>query len=186
MPAMRRGLVVLALVAVLAGCGVPVDSEPRNVDNADAGVPSHGPLVLDQGTALERLCFVRDGRLARILRRVPSPVSSQEQLEALLNGPTPSEAADGLSNTLPGTASMVKISLSGGRAVIEIGDRSAHGVRTDEILAFGQIICTLASRPEIGTITFTSRGLPLGVPRQDGSLTTGPLTVADYADLMDS
>jgi hypothetical protein len=183
---MRRRLVALAFVVLLAGCGVPVDNEPRNIDNADGGVPSHGPLVLDQGTSLERLCFVRDGRLARIFRRVPSPVSSQEQLEALLNGPTASEAAEGLSNTLPGTASMVQISLSGGRAVIEIGDRSAHGVRTDEILAFGQIICTLASRPEIGTITFTSRGQPLGVPRQDGSLTTGPLTVADYADLMDS
>jgi hypothetical protein len=183
---LKRSLAGLALVAALAGCGVPVDGEPRNVDDSDGGQPSHAPLVLDQGTSLERLCFVRDGRLARIFRRVPSPVTSQAQLEALLNGPTTSEAADGLSNTLPGTASTVQISLSGGRAVIEIGDRSVHGVRTDEILAFGQIICTLASRPEIGTITFTSRGQPLGVPRQDGSLTTGPLTVADYADLIDS
>ena len=75
---MRRSLVALALVAVLAGCGVPSDREPRNVDNVDGGLPSHAPLVLGQGTSLERLCFVRDGRLARTLRRVPSQVSSQE------------------------------------------------------------------------------------------------------------
>nr|WP_296076488.1 GerMN domain-containing protein [uncultured Actinoplanes sp.] len=183
---MRTRLAALALVALLGGCGIPAEKEPRTVDSADGQLPSYGPLNLDQGTSLERLCFVRDGMLARTIRRVPRPVTSQEQLEALLNGPTPSEAAEGLTNTLPGTTSSVQISLSGGRAVIEIGDRSAHGVRTDEILAFGQIICTLATRPEIGTITFTSRGEPLGVPRQDGSLTTGPLTVADYADLMDS
>jgi hypothetical protein len=188
MPAMtRRGILVTALlVMTLAGCGVPADDHPRDVDIPDGPLQPRAPLVLDEGSNAERLCFVRDARLVRHARQVPEPVSAQQQLQALLDGPTPAEASAGLTTTLTGTTPTMQLSLTGGRAVIEVGDRSEHGVRSDEILAFGQIVCTLASRPEIGIVNFRSQGVPLEVPRQDGSLTAGPVTVADYAELIDS
>lgn len=181
---MRRPTVLL-LALVLAGCGIPADEEPRPVDSGGGPLPSHVPLVLGEGTAVERLCFVRDGRLARAARRVPQPVPAERQLRDLLDGPTAAEAAQGFTSTLTGTTTTIAYQLAGGRAVIDVGDRSPHGVRNDEILAFGQIVCTLASRPEVGTIVFTSQGVALRVPRADGSLTGDPLTVADYAPLID-
>jgi spore germination protein GerM len=183
---MKRALAAfLLLLTTPAGCGIPSDAKPRDAES-NGFLASRPPLVLDEGSATERLCFVRDGRLVRIARRVPRPVSAQQQLEALLAGPTTAEAGTGLTSTLTGTTATIQLTLAAGRATIEVGDRSQHGVRNDEILAFGQVVCTLASRPEIGTVNFTGNGKPLGVPRQDGSLTAGPLTVADYAQLIGS
>ncbi|MET0424244.1 MAG: GerMN domain-containing protein [Actinoplanes sp.] len=175
-----------ALLAALVACGVPADDGPRDVDSAGGPLPSHVPLALGERTVNERLCFVRDDRLVRIARRVPEQDPAQQQLQDLLDGPTTGEAADGYSTALTGTTSTLTYSLVAGRAVVDVGDRSEHGVRTDETLAFAQIVCTLSVRPEIGTITFTSAGLPLRVPQPDGSLSDGPLTVADYAELIDS
>ncbi len=180
------GVLALAGALLLGGCGVPVDAEPRNADGPGGPLPSAPPLVLDQGGATMRLCFVHESRLLRVPRRVPVPATAQEQLRALLDGPSATEAEDGLTSALTGTTTSVELTLAGGRATVDVGDRSGHGVRTDEILAFGQIVCTLSARPEVGTIRFTSRGAPLEVPTQDGSLASEALTVADYDGLIDS
>ena len=99
----------------------------------------------------------------------------------LLAGPTAQERSDGLVSALTGTTTVTSLTLAGGRATIEVGDRSNAVVRSDEVLAFGQIVCTMTSRLEIGTVAFTSAGTPLGVPRADGALTTAPLTVSVIA-----
>jgi hypothetical protein len=57
---------------------------------------------------------------------------------------------------------------------------------TDDVPAFGQIVCTLTSQFETGTVTFTSNGEPLSVPRGDASLADGPVTIADYVGLLAS
>ncbi|WP_045740954.1 GerMN domain-containing protein [Actinoplanes rectilineatus] len=186
MPAVKRMSMTAAVMLVIGGCGVPVDAEPRNADGPGGLIPSQPPMIPDQGLVTLRLCFVRDAHLARIPRRVPELVGAQEQLRVLLEGPSATEVADGLSSALTGTTSTIELTLDGGRATVEVGDRSPHGVRTDEILAFGQIVCTLSSRPEVGTIMFTSGGKPLEVPTQDGSLAGGALTVADYDSLITS
>jgi hypothetical protein len=47
-------------------------------------------------------------------------------------------------------------------------------------------VCTLTSQFAIGTVTFTSDGHPLSVPRAHASLTDGPVTIADYVALLAS
>ena len=51
-------------------------------------------------------------------------------------------------------------------------------------LAFGQIVCTLTTRPGILWATFTRGGQRVEVPRGDGSLTADPLNAASYSRLM--
>jgi spore germination protein GerM len=133
---------------------------------------------------VERICLVRDGRLVRTARRIPFTRSAAQQLADLLAGPTAAESADGLISALA-TAEGITLGLQEGRAVVEVGDLVAQGGRSDQILAFGQIVCTLGSRLDVGTVTFTSNGQPLDVPRADGSLATGPVTIADYATLIE-
>lgn len=178
------GIVAVTLLLAAGGCGVPLDDHPRDGDDPRrpyrAGAPRDGG-----GTAIERLCFIRDTRLVRTERKLPLAPTAQQQLDDLLTGPTAEESTDGITSALPGTAPTAILTLTAGRAVVEVGDRSDHGVRSDEVLAFGQLVCTLTSRPEVGTITFTSQGMPLGVPRANGSLTNGPLTIADYATLIE-
>jgi hypothetical protein len=177
--------VIGALIAVglTAGCGVPLDASPRDVTDARAPYRSGAPAE-GEGRVNERLCFVRAGRLVRALRRVPAVRPPEQQLRDLLAGPTTDESADGLSSALS-TATGVTMTLTDGRATVDIGPRDV-GLRSDDVLAFGQIVCTLTSQLQVGTVSFTSGGVPLGVPRADGSLSDAPLTIADYVILLNS
>jgi hypothetical protein len=61
---------------------------------------------------------------------------------------------------------VLRLYLADGRAVITLGDRAGQGFRSDEVLAFGQIVCTMTSLPEVGTVSFVADGAPLWVPRR--------------------
>jgi hypothetical protein len=183
----RALLAALAVLAVLSGggCGVPLDDAPRNIGDARAPYRSGAPAAEGEGRAIERLCFVRTGRLVRVVRRVPAIRPPAQQLRDLLAGPTSEESIDGLSSALT-TATDVTMSLASGRATVDVGARSEQGLRSDDVLAFGQIVCTLTSQLQVGTVSFTSGGEPLGVPRADGSLADGPVTIADYVQLLET
>lgn len=89
----------------------------------------------------------------------------------------------------PQTAVSLKTGLGldhGRRAhvVVDVPDDGAG--RSDEILAFGQIVCALTSRDDVTTVAFLREGKSLGVPRADGSLPDQPLVRADYAPLIAS
>ncbi len=174
---------VLLLCLAAAGCGIPIDDGPRTIEG-QGGAPASGEPARDGfGAAVVQLYLVREDRLVRVFRRVPAERTPQEQLDDLLAGPTPAERADGLTSALTATT-VPRMTIGDRRAVVEIGDR---GARSDDVLAFGQIVCTLTSRgPDIGTVSFTSGGEALGVPRADGEIVAGPLTIADYAALLDS
>ena len=177
-------MVLLAAVA-LAGCGVPLDSQPRDIDDPRAQ-GSSGPLAADAGTAIIRLYLVRDARLVRVARRVPTAQPPGGQLQELLKGPSASESAEGLTTALS-TMNVIDMTVVDRRATVSIAEPAGQGARNDEVLAFGQIVCTLTSQgADVGTVSFVSGGRPLAVPRADGSLADGSLTIADYAGLLDS
>ncbi|AGZ42117.1 GerMN domain-containing protein [Actinoplanes friuliensis] len=184
---MRRRLLAVLLVAALgpAGCGVPAEDTPRSIESPGRVNASGGPPPDVGGTALIRLYLVRDDRLVRVPRRVPAPLSPREQLDDLLAGPTAEESEEGLSSALT-TTTVQDLRLGDRRATIVLGDRQDQGVRTDEALGYAQIVCTLTSLPDVGTVSFVSEdGSPVGVPRADGRLAEGPLTIADYSSLLD-
>lgn len=175
---------MLLLVALLGGCGVPLDDAPRDV----SAVPpprAGAPAPADAGPVVERICLVRDGRLVRTARRIPFARTARQHLADLLAGPTAAESADGLISALT-TAEGITLDLQAGRAVVEVGSLVGQGSRSDQVLALGQIVCTLGSRLDVGTVAFTSRGQPLDVPRADGSLASGPVTIADYSTLIEA
>jgi spore germination protein GerM len=180
-----RSLVVLVALAATAGCGVPMDGTPRDIN--DIRVPYRSGVPNDTaGRAIERLCFVRNGKLVRVVRRVPAVRQPPAQLLDMLAGPTAAESDDGLTTALTATSGLTVL-VEGGRATVDVGGgRLEEGLRTDDVLAFGQIVCTLTSQFEIGTVTFTSDGEPLTVPRADASLADGPVTIADYVGLLAS
>jgi spore germination protein GerM len=176
----------IALLLLLpAGCGIPLDAEPQPIDRPPGQLDASGnPAPVGAGEATLRLFLVRDGRLVRVSRRVPAPLSARQQLDALLRGPTSEESADGLTSALS-TMTITSMELADRRATVTLADPADQAVRTDEVLGFGQIVCTLTSQTEVGTVSFASGGEPLGVPRADGALVDGPLTIADYSALLD-
>jgi spore germination protein GerM len=180
----RLALVLLAVLPAAAGCGVPLDSTPRDINDVRLPYRSGAPANPTAGQAIERLCFVQNGKLVRAIRQVPTPRQPPEKVSDLLAGPTAKESDIGYTTALTATSGLA-VRVDGGRATVDVGGgRLAEGLGTDDVLAYGQIVCTLTGQGEIGTVTFTSDGQPLSVPRADASLTDGPVTIADYVALL--
>jgi hypothetical protein len=189
MTARIRVVLVLALTVVLAGCGVPIEREPRPIDLDAAGSLSASGGTAPQadpgsGTAEEVLYFVRDGRLVAVRRPVERLPSPENQLQHLLAGPTDAEHDEGMSSALTGLGITAQLRIEGLTAVVDLGVQPDNAGRSDEVLAYGQIVCTLTTRPDIDTVSFHYDDEPVDVPRGDASLGRLPLTAADYRALL--
>ncbi|MEU8817138.1 GerMN domain-containing protein [Actinoplanes sp. NPDC048796] len=168
-------------VALLAACGVPAEDSPHPVELPRAPlIESGAPAVTPAGEVAHVLCLVRGERLVQSVRRAPAYPSVQQQMNDLITGPTPAESASGLSTALGGLT-VVATEGPGARVTVEV---PAAEARQDDILAYGQMVCTLTARPDVGAVSFTREGRGLEVPRADGTLTEGPLTSGDYAALV--
>lgn len=180
----------LVALGLLVGCGVPTEDTPRTVAPPPGPFPTSGTVVatptptLTAGRATAVLCFVRDDRLVPVERRVDATPTVDAQLQQLLAGPTAAERDSGLSTALPGAVAAAVARPRGTDVDVDVGEAGDESGRSDEVLAFGQIVCTLTARSDVDTVAFLRGGVPLGVPRADGSLSRRPLTVADYADLV--
>lgn len=175
---------LLLAVAALAGCGVPTESSPRPLEpSVRVGSPDTptAAVSLPPGAAVEKLYLVRGNQLVGVERRVDSPPALDRQLSDLLSGPTEQERDSGFGSALAGTDLVLGAELRSGTAIVTVGDTT---IRNDEVLAYGQIVCTLAARDDVDEVRFVQDGQPLEVPRGDGSLTADPLTAADYSTLI--
>ncbi|ASW55330.1 GerMN domain-containing protein [Plantactinospora sp. KBS50] len=184
----RAGALLLAL-GTLAGCGVPVDKAPRAADPPPGAFPApvtgaSASADAAPGRFPEVLYLIRDDRVVPVTRRVDVAPSVQDQLDHLLAAPGPRERASGLTSALPGTLTVTGVQLVGQRATVEVGGAGDGAGRSDEVLAFAQLVCTLTKREDIATVAFQRRGRPLGVPRGNGSLTQDPVTISDYSALL--
>ncbi|MEW2383562.1 GerMN domain-containing protein [Micromonospora sp. NPDC047707] len=180
-----RAAAAVLLALLLAGCGVPTDDGPRAVEVPPGPFPTPGTATstVPAGQVDEVLCFLRDDRLVPVVRRIDTPPTLDGQLQHLLAGPNQAERDNGLTTALPGGVTVAGVRLAGDRAEVEVPEAGDEIGRSDEILAFGQIVCTLTARAEVDSVSFLRDGQPLGVPRADGSLSLAPLTAADYAEL---
>ncbi|WBB76717.1 GerMN domain-containing protein [Micromonospora sp. WMMD1128] len=176
---------VLAVV-LLAGCGVPVDDEPRVVREPSGRfpTPSGTTTTAPAGRSDEPFCFVRDDGLVVVNRRADGLPGVDAHLQHLLAGPNSAERRTGLATALPGTVTVAGATLTGAVATVEVRQAGEETGRSDEVLAFGQIVCSLTQRPDVDSVAFRRDGQPLEVPRADGSVSSLPLTAADYRPLL--
>ena len=178
--------VLLVLVAMVAGCGVPDEPQPRPIAPPRGpfqALVSPSPAVKASGPVTEQLCLVRDGALVTVTRHVDTEPTIERLIADLLAGPTEEERAGGLSSALLGGDAVAGAEVRDGVAVVGLSAPIEGSVRTDEVLAYAQLVCTLTKRSGVTGVEFTRDGRPIAVPRADGSLSDGPLTAADYAGL---
>jgi hypothetical protein len=183
-----RAALPLAACLLLAGCGIPAEDDPREVAPPRGADPAASavPWLPESGAERERLCLIRDGKLVRVVRRVPVRSTVAEQLAHLMAGPSDTEREDDLTSALTGGIPVTGARIVNGEVQVEVGVAAGgeDTARTDDVLAFGQIVCTLTTRPEVIGVSFLQGGRRIGVPRADGSLSPGPLTGVDYAALI--
>ncbi len=183
-----RALPVVVVAVLLAGCGLQPEAEPRALPPRTA--PEAGPTATAPvlpGARPTTLYLVRDAMLAPVVRRASSGSSPVGALTLLLRGPTPGEGDQGLSSALaPDAVLLDEVQVEpGGLAVVPLRTLPAEGlVRSDEVLAYAQVVATLTALPGVRSVSFLRDGEPLAVPRADGLVATAPLTRRDYADLL--
>ena len=172
------------VVLLLGGCGVQAQDEPHAVDLPRHALttPSLGPMD-PAGEVAQVLCLARGDRLAQVVRRTAAYPTVQAQLTSLVAGPTTAERGEGLTTVLSGFALTARIR-PGGEVTVEIPEVDEGYARSDEILAYGQIVCTLTARADVGSVLFTRDGQRLEVPRADFTLSGSPLTSGDYSSLL--
>ncbi|MGC5028470.1 GerMN domain-containing protein [Micromonospora sp. DT229] len=184
----RAGVAVAAvLLALVAACGVPGEDRPRVVTPPPGPLPptaTAAPTTAETGAVTEVLYFSRDDRLVPVTRRIDEVPAVEVQLRDLLAGPTQAERDDGLTNALTGALSNAEVELVDRQARVTVTATVAETGSTHEMLAYGQIVCTLTARADVDTVVFLRDGAPLSVPRGDHSLSPDPLTGADYALLI--
>ena len=182
---MRRIALSLLTCVLLAGCGVPSDGEPRVLDRAAApfGVFTTDPPAQPGGEVQAELFLVRDGEIQSVRRQVPLPGSAQQVLQQLFDGPTQAESDSGLSTAVPTGLAVESLAVDDGIAVVSLAGLDEQ-VRTDQVVAFAQLVATLDARSEIVGVRFREEGSDLPVPSGDGQLTDEPVDRQDYAELL--
>ncbi|WP_020521625.1 GerMN domain-containing protein [Catelliglobosispora koreensis] len=191
---MKRYLWLMRVIAVAitapmaaSACGVSVQAEPHPVElPGRSTAPATSQTPAPQGELTQTLYLIRDSHLVAVTRNTPKQLTAAEQLASLLSGPTSAEQQQGLSSSLLGTDLGLSVQNRNGQAIVELATSLEGTGRTDDILAFAQIVCTLTSRGDIHTVTFTRAGEPVEVPRANSSLSRDPLTAADYTPLIAS
>jgi hypothetical protein len=177
-----RRSAALVVVVLTAACGVPGEDRPRAVDPPPAPLTTATvatPTTDPYGSVAEVVCLVRDDSLVPVVRRVAALPPAEDHLGQLVAGPTASERDAGLTSAVTGSR-VAGVALVDGEARVEIkGDEDV--ARSDDVLAFGQVVCTLTTRPDVTRVVFRRDGRTVAVPRGDGSLSDAPLTASDYA-----
>lgn len=180
------GFVLVVSVAV-AGCGISPQPDPHPI-NPPRGpfqaITSPSPDPVESGSVPQQLFMVRDGSLVAVTRHADHQPTAESLIQDLLAGPTEAERDNGITSALEGVAGVSAADVRGGLVTIELAAPLLETGRNDAVLAYAQLVCTLTARPDILGVTFTRDHEPVGVPRADGSLSPGPLTTADYADLI--
>jgi hypothetical protein len=189
--AVNRARVVVALlaaIAVLTGCGVPLQDSATAVPGVSPP-PSPAPSSPFAGTA--DVWFVADGQLVPADEPVEDNVSSAELIDRLAAGPPEgspaswrSLVADPLGGgsliTVPGDPAPVP---PGGLVTVQAAPTFSNMAASEQVLLIGQVVLTLTGSGANQVLFVDEEGAPQALRAPDGRLLDGPATRADYLPL---
>jgi spore germination protein GerM len=181
----RRAALAAVVVATLVGCGVPVDTRPRDIASRD--LPQVGDVTPVPGanapTGSPLIFLVRsDATLAAVRRDVPS--TARTVLDELLKGPSKDDLAEKRSSSIPAGITVLDVNQSQPETLtVELrqAEDSTGFQASQGITALAQIVFTLTALPCVTGLSFTINGEPRRLPDEKGTPQARPLTRADFA-----
>ena len=180
---MRRWALAV-LVAMLAGCGIPVDDAPEVFSLPDVGAegddfPATGEL------AAAPLYLVGAEGLVRVTRDLPDPIDGAALLQSLLSGVTEPEDRSGLSSSIPLGTELTGFDVVDRVATVDLSADFASVGGQQEILAVAQIVLTVTQLADVDGVVFELDGVRTDVPTAEGALATVAVTPDDYESLIE-
>ena len=184
----RLLLLVLALFAVTAACGIPSDSAPRQI--ADEKVPFGllGPSTTTPANPVSgptvRLYFLDGTRVQALTRSVASP-DPQSVLNELVKGLTDSDPA-GLTTAIPRDTQVLKTAVDGETLVVTLNNAILDIAGAEQKNAFGQFVFTVHDLA-FNSVRFRipdASGVEQDVPTPtDNGAKAGPVDPSDFLSL---
>ncbi len=192
----RRASIIRAgaagLVLLVAGCGLPGDTEVQAVDatsvpynlldpDARSRPGQTGPVP--DGTPVV-FWLIHGDRLAPTAMAASCADSMDDvvaqQLALLAAAPDDMARSTGRSSTIPSSSELDLLEVADGVAMVEFDP--ATPLTADRLpLAMGQLVLTVTSAPGIEAVQVIAAGDTVEVPLPGGALTDGPVSARDYA-----
>jgi spore germination protein GerM len=187
----RACVATIVLAGLLAACGIPVDSQPHDIDDrrSPTSVVSRASSTVAPN-AKAKVFFIaaatgRPDRLQTTLR--PVDANLQSVIRELLKGPAPDEAKSILT-AIPLDTQLVTTPTQSPEGAVEINLNDTFFIaKGDQLVrAVAQLVYTASAIPSVTQVRILVNGSPRDWPRADGSRVSRALTVADYAELSPS
>jgi len=187
-----RALAVLAVLAVLTGCGVPTGGEPSTIAATDVpyGLAESSPVPTpvtppEAKVDAPRVYWVTAADTLVPRSREVSGTTRRARLTDLLEqlaaGPAAVERDEQLSTALPPEVRLSVTGLDGGTATIDLDALAEAPAGVSGRRAVAQVVLTATSVPGVDAVLLELAGAPIEAPLPDGALTDRPLTAQDYA-----
>jgi len=194
----RRAIIPsVLLLVVLVSCGVPLDDETHAI--ADDDVPfellDEAPATTSSTTTppgsttlqpeVVYLYLVRNDRIERRTRSVPTPIGVGDRLKMLADTLQAADIEAGFRSAVaPGSFTTTTPQIRGGVATVDLSADFTSVPTKEQVLAFAQITYTLTDLPGIGQVMFTLHGGPINSLDDEGVSVSGPVTEDTYRDLL--
>jgi hypothetical protein len=173
-----------ALAVAAAGCG----SEKA----VSLGTPKPTTTTATESTGTVptllslQVWFTRgDGLVAVRRTHSPTRLVATTAMNALLDGPTAEERANGLASAVPAGTKLLGIAIRNGVATVDLTSeyQSGGGSRSMQT-RLGQVVYTLTEFPTVQKVRFRLDGSPVDVFSSEGIVLDHPVGRADYANLL--
>ena len=186
------GVAATAVVCVLAACGVPqgevtvIDSEELPAALRASSTVSSTALPADpnveQGDV--KVFWIQDKLLVSEAITFETTPDVERVISLLERGPSSTERTSEVRSAVSQSEVIRGVTRDGNRVTVELSEDFAEVAGSDQVLALGQIVMTLASVPGVSDVEFRRSGEPLEVPVPNGSLVRRALTRGDYISLL--
>ena len=178
---MRRAVLALVALTVLAGCGLDAQPGPEPVSVPRPSTPEPGATGAPDGPRVA-VWFVRGSRLEAAERPVERP-AVDTALAALVAGPTRGEVVDGLRTALsPQSLTPDRPVATDAVVTIGVSREFTEVAGGNQLLATAQVVFTVTELPGVEAVRITADGSPVEVPTDEG-LSAEPVSREDYASV---
>ena len=197
-------LLAVALVIVVAGCGVTGEvgdagtvstteaattttttSPEENTTTTVSSVPSQTTTTLAAETSTVRVYFTSDELICATTRIIPKTLEvGAAATRALLEGPTNAEKQAGMVSCIPEGTTFLGLDIADGVATVDLSQEySSGGGSLSMFMRLAQVVFTLTQFPTVEGVNFKLDGQPIDVLGGEGIIIDHPMTRADYEDM---
>jgi hypothetical protein len=174
----------------LPACGVPLDEEPRVIEDGSVADPegTAAQPAPAGGASSPKVFFLASTgsqgqeRLAGVSRDVaaqPKPV-----LTELFKGLTPEERDQRLKTSIPADTRLIDTNLEpDGTLAVDVSEEFFDAKGEAQQAAVAQLVYTATTLRQVRQVRLLVDGQPRDWPRGDGVVVATPLTPFDYPDL---